>query len=214
MEKKAKVTSVSTNYEMKRAKSESGFTLIEIMVVIGLMGLIMTLFLPGIGMALKVNINNSSRELATVIRAAHDEAILKGQVYRVAFDIDRGEYWVEVGERDFLMKTAEQTEEETKRNQRRNDEEKAKHKEPFQLAAAVTKKKKALPLGVKFTEILTARTKTAATSGVVYSHIFPFGFMEKTVIHLKDGMDRENTLAVSPVTGKSRLFEHYAKEVD
>lgn len=189
-------------------------TLIEILVVIGIIGLIASIAVPSIGMALKVNINNSSRDLATLIRTAHDEAVLKGQVYRVVFDIDRGQYWVEVGERDFLMRTSEQEEDERKRNDRRSDEEKAQRKDPFQLAKNVTKSKLSLPMGVKFKDVQTARSKEPVKGGIVYAHVFPFGFVEKTVIHLKDDFDRESTLAVSPVTGKSRLLQHYAADAD
>ena len=212
MEKKAKETSPA---RISRSQCrQHGFTLSEVLIVVGLIALVMSLAMPGIGLVMKANINNSSRELATVIRAAHDEAILKGSVYRVAFDLDRGEYWVEIGERDFLMRTSEQTEAERKLNERRNDDDKEKHKDVFQLAQLVTKKKRSLPLGVKFNEIFTSRSKDAIKGGVAYSFVFPFGFIEKTVIHLKDDMDRETTLVVSSVTGKSRLFAHYAKDVD
>ena len=195
-------------------RHDQGFTLIEVLVVIGIIGLVMSLAIPGIGLVMKANINNSSRELATVIRAAHDESILKGAVYRVAFDLDRSQYWVEIGDRDFLMRTTDQAETERKLNEKRNDEDKTKHQDPFQLAQLVTKKKKTLALGVKFSDIFTSRSKDAIKGGIAYSFVFPFGFIEKTVIHLKDDMDREVTLVVSSVTGKSRMFEHYVKEVD
>ncbi|MBI3558622.1 MAG: type II secretion system protein [Deltaproteobacteria bacterium] len=212
MEKKAK--EISASKTCKSERRQHGFTLIEVLVVIGIIGLVMSLAIPGIGLVMKANINNSSRELATVIRSAHDESILKGSVYRVAFDLDRGEYWVEVGDRNFLMSSPEQIELERKKNERRSDEEKEKHKDPFQLAQQVTKKKRTLPLGVKFNEIFTSRSKDAIKGGVAYSFVFPFGFIEKTIIHLKDDMERETTLVVSSVTGKSRMFEHYVKDVD
>lgn len=201
-------------FRARLSRREAGFTLVEILVVIGLIGLIASLSVPSIGLALKVNITSSARELATLIRSAHDEAILKGQVYRLAFDVDRGEYWVEMGDRDFLMRNSEQEEAERRRNERRSDEEKEKHKEPFQLARSVTKKKISLPRGVKFTDVISARSKDPIKGGTVYAHIFPFGFVEKTIIHLKDDFEREATIAVSPVTGKSRVFERYVKEVD
>lgn len=194
------------------ANRESGFTLIEILVVIGLIALVMSIAVPNAGMALKINLSNSTRELATVIRSAHDEALLKGGVYRVAFDIENNNYWVESGERDFLMRSAEQEAEEKRRDERRSPEDREKHKDPFSLAKSVTKKKVKLPMGVKFTDVLTARAKDPAKTGVVYAHIFPHGFVEKIVVHLKDGFDRESTLIVSSVTGKSQLFERYVQE--
>ena len=93
---------------MSRSNGASGFTLIEVLVVVALIGLIMSIAMPNVTLALKVNLSNSSRELASTIRSTYDEAILKGQVYRVAFDIEKGEYWVEQGERGFLIRSEEQ----------------------------------------------------------------------------------------------------------
>lgn len=193
-------------------KSGSGFSLVEILIVIGLIGLIMSLYLTDFGGALRMNISNASREIATIVRETHDEAILKGQVYRVAFDIDKGTYWVEMGERDFLMRTEEQQNEENKKNEHRSAEEKEKSKEPFQLATTVTRRKLTLPRGVKFSDIQTSRSSEPAKDGVVYAYVFPHGFIEKLIVHLEDRQERKNTLAVNSVTGKSRLFEHYEKE--
>ena len=193
-------------------KSRSGFTLIEILVVVALIGLIMSIAVPNATLALKVNISNSTRELASTIRSTYDEAVLKGQVYRLAFDIEKREYWVEQGDKDFLLKTAEQQEAEDQRLARLSDEERAKHKDPFVLARNVTKKKKSLPKGVHFKDIITAHTKDATTGGMVYAHVFPHGFVEKLVIHLKDDYERETTLLVNSVNGKSRMFERYVTE--
>lgn len=195
-------------------RDQSGFTLIEILVVVGLIAMVMAFAVPQAGMALKINITNSTRELATTIRSMHDEAVLKGGVYRLALDIERGQYWVESGDRDFLMRSQEQEELERRRNERRTDDEKAKHKEPFALAASVTKKKLSLPAGIKFTDIQVSRSKEPVTAGVVYAHAFPHGFVEKLVVHVKDSFDRESTLIVNSVTGKSRVYERYVKETD
>jgi prepilin-type N-terminal cleavage/methylation domain-containing protein len=197
-----------------RTFNDAGFTLVEILVVIGLIGLVMGIAVPNIGMALKMNLQGSTRELATIIRTAHDEAVLKGQVYRIAFDIDKSQYWVESGDRDFLMRSTEQEAAEKKKNERRSDEEKEKHKDSFSLATSVTKKKKSLSQGVKFTDLVTSRSKDPIAGGIVYAYVFPHGFIEKLVVHLKDSFDRETTLVVSSVSGKSKLFERYVKEVN
>ncbi len=179
---------------MSSSNRASGFTLIEVLVVVALIGLIMSIAMPNVTLALKVNLSNSSRELASTIRSTYDEAILKGQVYRVAFDIEKGEYWVEQGERGFLIRSEEQAEEERRRQDRLTEEERAKKKEPFTLAKAVTKSKRKLPKGVHFTDIITAHMKDPQKAGMGYAHVFPHGFIEKLVIHLKDDYDRASTL--------------------
>lgn len=191
----------------------AGFTLIEILIVVALIGLIMSVAVPNATLALKVNLSNSSRELATTIRASYDEAILKGTVFRIGFDLEKKQYWVEQGDKDYLIRTPDQSEEEQKRLSRLTDaERKEKQKEPFVMARGITKEKKNLPKGVKFKDIVTAHTKGPTTGGVVYAHVFPHGFVEKLVIHLQDSYDRESTLIVNSVSGKSRLFERYVAD--
>lgn len=194
--------------------SASGFTLIEIMIVIALMAMVMSFAIPQFGAAIKLNLSNASRQMANLIRATHDEAVLKGLVHRLAIDIDKRQYWVEVGERKFLMLSHEQQEEERRLNERRSEEEKQKRKEPFTLAQSITKKKTTLPTGVSFTEVINARSKEPVKGGIVYAHFFPHGFVEKLIIHLKDNYERENTLIINSVTGKSRLFERYVKDAE
>jgi hypothetical protein len=178
------------------------------------MALIMSFAVPQFGLALKVNLSNTSRQLASTIRATHDEAVLKGLVYRLAFDIGKGEYWAEVGERSYLLRTEEQASEEKRKLEKLTSEERAARKDPFQMASGVTKKKIKLPTGVKFDDIQTAHSKEPVKAGIVYAFFFPHGFVEKLVVHLKDSFERQQTLAVNSVTGKSRLFERYVKDVE
>lgn len=192
----------------------AGFTLLEILIVIALMALVMSFAIPQFGAAVKINLSNGSRELANIIRATHDEAVLKGQVHRLAIDIDKNEYWVEAGDRKFLMRSADQEEEERRLDERRSEEEKEQKKPPFALAQGVTRKKKALPTGVSFSDVLNSRSQEPVKGGVVYAHFFPHGFVEKLIVHLKDNYNRENTLIVNSVTGKSKLYERYVKEAE
>jgi prepilin-type N-terminal cleavage/methylation domain-containing protein len=194
-------------------KSRNGFTLIEILVVIALIALIMSVAVPNFNLALKVNISKTSRELATTIKSTYDEAILKGTVHRIAFDLNQNEYWVEVGPKDYLMKNLEQVEAERRKLDRMTEEEKKAYlKEPFVLAKNLTSKKISLPTGVKFLDVINSRTKEPQTEGVVYAHVFPHGFVEKLIIHITDRFDRKHTLFVNSVTGKSRFFERYIKD--
>ncbi len=191
---------------------KSGFTLIEILVVIALIALVTTVAIPNINQAYKVKITNSTRELASTIRSAYDEAVLKGQVHRMAFDIAKNQYWVEIGERNFQLLTVEQKELVEKKESKLSKEEKDKKKSPFQLAKNINKHKNSLPSGVHFSEIQTVLYKEPIKVGVVYAHVFPHGFFEKLILHLKDDQDRESTLMVNPVTGKSQIFNHYVRE--
>ncbi len=213
MEKKVAVVMIKTSApKTKTSKIRNlGFTLIEILVVIALIALIMSMAVPQVTLALKVNISSSTRDLATTIRSSYDEAVLKGNVYRLVMDIDKNQYWVEQGDKKYLVRSSEQEEEFQKKIARLSKEDAEKFKEPFSLARSITKNKKSLPKGVKFKDIITAHLKKPQEAGTVVAHIFPHGFMEKLIVHLKDSYDRESTLVVNPVSGKSRVFDRYEK---
>jgi general secretion pathway protein H len=197
-------------------KKKSGFTLIEILIVMALVAIIMTLVVPNATLALKMNIQNSARELASTIRSTYDESILKGRVHRMVFDLSNGEYWVEIGEKDFLMRTEEQEEEETRRQERISFKKDKKPESPFAMVtskSALRRGKKKLPTGVVFKDIMTSRSKAALTEGLVYAHFFPHGFVEKLVVHVKDRFGRESSVLVNPITGKSKVYERYVSEL-
>lgn len=193
-----------------------GFTLIEVLVVIGLIALIMAAAIPTLNVSTKAAIGDSAREFASLVRSTYDESVLTGQIYRVVVDIEHDQYWAEVGKKGFLLRTAEQEEERLKRERQLDDEtkKKLKEKEGFSMAARLTKAKKKLPRGIHFTDVQTTRSKEPIKTGLAYAHVFPHGFIEKLVVHVRDDYEREATLIVNPVNGKSQLFGRFVKEAD
>ncbi len=193
--------------------NSSGMTLIEILVVMGLMAFITVAVLSGLGTTNRAQIENTSRELATLIRATFDEASLKGRMTRIAIDIDKNEYWSELGPTEIQLLTAEQIEEERRLDSRRTEAERDSIKKPvFSINKELTKNKKSLPSAVSFTDVLTSQVKEPLEGGVVYAHAFPHGYMEKLTIHIKDNEKREATLIIDPISGKTRLLNSYIRE--
>ena len=194
-----------------RRQRRSAFTLIEMLLVIGLMAFIFAIMIPGVNVSIRVAIQNSGRELASTIRAAYDEAVLKGRVFRVVFDLEKQQYWVEQGPQSLSLQTDEQKDE-SLHPKRTEDERKARKRPVFGLARDVTRDKRSLPAGVKFADVTTPQTKGPATAGMAVAHIFPHGFMEKLIIHLKDTSDHTMTLIADPVSGKTRVINGLVSE--
>jgi type II secretory pathway pseudopilin PulG len=183
------------------------------LLVIGLMAFIFAIMIPGVSVSIRAAIQNSSRELASTVRAAYDEAVLKGRVFRIVFDLDKQQYWVEQGPQNLSLQTDEQREEEKRRDGRRTEDERKAVKKPvFGMAKDVTRDKRSLPSGVKFADVVTPQYKNGAKTGLAVAHVFPHGFMEKLVIHLKDTSDHSMTLVADPVSGKTRVLNGLVNE--
>jgi prepilin-type N-terminal cleavage/methylation domain-containing protein len=73
----------------------AGFTLLEILVVIGLMGLLAAIFLPGAGLRLPYQIERSARVLGAELQAVQQRAIATGTTHRWVVDLDEQAYRVE-----------------------------------------------------------------------------------------------------------------------
>lgn len=76
----------------------AGFTLVEIIIVIALMGLVLSLVLPRMGTA--GTVSSASRQLIGMIRALSITASATQKTYRLYLDLDQQAYWAVVVESD------------------------------------------------------------------------------------------------------------------
>ena len=199
-------TSAPTN------STESGLSLIEMLVVMALIGLMAAFALPSISGFFKLSLNSTTRGIASVVRDAYNATVMTGAVHRVVYDLKKKEYWVESGPRDALLDTAEtkDKEERRKRFSRSKKEDGVGETKPgFSLAKSITRKKVALPRGVEFEDVLTQQSAEPITDGLAYTHFFPHGVTERTVVHLKDGSDHHISLIISSLIGRTRVVDRY-----
>lgn len=196
--------------------SEKGFSLIELLVVIALMALIGTMAIPSISSVFKLSLGSTTRDLATTVRYAYNAAMMTKKVHRLVFDLKDHRYWVEVGPTTLLMETEESRAREVRAkkfgSKSEDDEE---NKGPsFSLASNVTRKKNVLPRGVQFEDVTTEQSKDPITDGFAYTHFFPHGIIEQTVIHLKDTSNHKATLVVAPIVGRTKVIERYVPSAE
>lgn len=85
------------NFGLKRGpgKGNSGFTLIEVLLVIALMSVIFVLVIPNFNIVPSTEATSKINGLAGDIRAAYDMAVLHRKPYRLAFEFKTGDYWLE-----------------------------------------------------------------------------------------------------------------------
>tara|TARA_Y100000590_G_scaffold433207_1_gene550010 strand:- start:2845 stop:3471 length:627 start_codon:yes stop_codon:yes gene_type:complete len=195
-----------------RQQKEGGFTLIELMVVMLMLGLISAFALPSISSFFRVSLNTVTRKFAGQVKDTFNSAVLTGRVHRIVYDLEEKKYWVEVGPKGHLMETehSKEVDESLGKDRYKDDEE--EKKTTFELASTITREKVSLPEGVEFKDIISEQSVEPITEGVTFTHIFPNGLTEKTIIHLQDQDQHETSLVISTVIGKTRVFEYYIKE--
>ncbi|MBY0470824.1 prepilin-type N-terminal cleavage/methylation domain-containing protein [bacterium] len=187
---------------------EKGFSLIEMVVVVALIGMITVIAIPQINSYTKISLNSTAREMASTVKEAYNGAVMLGKVHRLVYDFKNGEYWAERGPATVLLDTNESLEKEEIRKKFASLSEK-KPASVFSLDKTINRKKNALPRGVEFEDIITEQGKEPVKNGIAYTHFFPHGMTEQTIIHLKDNADHKMTLVISPLLGRTQVFQRY-----
>lgn len=161
----------------------SGFTLIELSVVLLILGIAASFLAPRLrdpeGMAL----TSSAARLATTARYLYDEAAYQRVPMRLNLDLDRQMYFVTVlgGDPD--------------------------HPE-FVPARSPLAKPMALPDTVAFRDVVLPAVGTV-TEGTVFAQFSPDGWADPLVIHLRSRAGADATMAIEPLTGRTRIAEGY-----
>jgi len=166
-----------------RNSRSNGFTLIELAVVVAILGVMIALVAPMLGELGEANLKRSARHLTGMIRFLHEESQAKKTEYRLRFDIQDGRYWAEA----FNLLSDSSGE--------------------FQKTTSVIAGEGSLFGQTTFRDI-----KAGSHLDEPYILFTPDGWVEATIIHLRDGSDRDFSLLVKPLTGDTELREGYVEE--
>ena len=127
-----------------------------------------------------MNIKSASRNLSGTIKYLYNESIFKKNIYKLAFDIDNGEYWVEYMEDNQFVSSFDPV-----------------------------LKRKRLPKGIYFEDIFTERTQQKINGGdEVFILFMPNGYVDYAVIHL-NSPSSSYTIETKPYTGGTKIYDDY-----
>ncbi len=165
--------------------SQTGFTLIELSLVVFILGLVAAIAIPRLGNIGRARLETQTKRLAAVVRYLHGEAAFRGLVYRLNYDLDAQTYWVTmlVAGRDGPEFTAD----------------------PRPLSRPVQR-----PRTITFAGVSTADTGLIHT-GQVVTHFYPHGYTDPTLIHLRHRSSQVMTVTISPLTGDARVSAGYGE---
>lgn len=191
-------------------KNQKGFTMIEILVVIALISLITLFALPNVTSILKITLNTATRELATAIKETSQSTILTGRMHRIVYDLEENKFWVESAPNDTLLDTEKSYDKELRRRKMLGESEKPES--PFKIDKSVTRKKISLPSGVTFKAIYSTQKEKPIEAGTAYTHFFPQGMIEPTLIHITDLQDHQISIVISSLVGRVKVMNGFVSK--
>lgn len=161
----------------------SGFTLLELSVVLLILGIAASFIAPRLRDPESQALTSSTARLATAVRYLYDEAAYRRLPMRLNLDLDQQVYFVtELG-----------------------GDPSAPEFVPSRSSLA---KPTALPDSVAFRDVILPAVGTV-TEGVVFAQFSPDGWADPLVVHLRGRSGNETTMAIEPLTGRTRIADRY-----
>ncbi|MGE3262806.1 MAG: Tfp pilus assembly protein FimT/FimU [Bacteriovoracia bacterium] len=186
---------------MKAKNRSAGFTLIEILIVMGLVALVTSVFIPTLNNVFRTSADGFARQTALLLREARDRALLTNKLIRLRVDLDKQELWLEEANANYMLpKVSERL------SDRKSDEEKAKAEgDTFRLIKELTKEKRQVPKGIRITEIVSPRQKDPIKEGLTDVYFFSNGSADGVSIHFVSEEKTGQVITLHPVTGQSKI---------
>ena len=208
-----------------------GLTLVEIMIVIALLGVIALVGVPIVNNIFAVQQRAAIKNLAQTYVWLGEEAQLRNVCFRLAINLDRNTWKVEIGDPNALVfsspEEAKEYAETIKTKMRRftkrqreeeglNEDTKPAQFDSLEDTAFITEQ--TLPEGLYFSFVYTPQygkdgmrpseeiPDDPKEEHIAYSHIFSDGSAEHTVIQiLEEGDDEPLSLIIEPLSGKVQI---------
>ncbi len=210
---------------MNASKRQSGFTLIELMIVVSLLGMLSALGVMSLGNVMDSNFRATASKLAGSIRFTYDLAARKSETFRVVLDLDEKAYWVESAGSHALLDrgkarvmSGKSSEDEPKESRfvtrsfiESGDMWKPKARPSYTATSGPFTQKVTLPEEISFQGVWVAHQSDRVTSGKAYLYCFPTGLTERAVIHLTNEDKEIYTVWVEPLTGKVTVYPYYVE---
>lgn len=198
-------TRTSVRPTSEAGRNSSGFTLIEILLVITLLALLAASVFPSVTKVLGASVQSSVRRYASMVRYVYDQSILTGKVHRIVLDMDKQAWTVEAADAGALP--LDKAKVGVLADGLREDDRVSVEPDFKKVGGTLVE---TMPSGVEIVEVESWRLGKgqAATKGVVSIYAFPSGFIdEATVVLAETGREKGRQFKVSTnsLTGRIKV---------
>ncbi|MDA0712571.1 MAG: prepilin-type N-terminal cleavage/methylation domain-containing protein [bacterium] len=196
---------------------KKGFSLLEVLIVLLLMALFVAIAIPSFRSLTKVQLRTSANQMAGMIRDVYNKAAISNKTFRLVFDLDKSEYWVEVSNDEVHLPNADDNFEGGKLNLFGDEETPKKYAQPPSFVPEDEEDfvKEKLPKDIKFFGFWADNMSERIKEGQAALYFFPGGYTQKAQISLTDDDEGKHILTVvtEPLTGEVKI-EDGEPEID
>ena len=164
-------------------RTARGFTLLELTITLVILAIAVSFLIPRLRDAESAALESSAARLAVTTRYVYEEAAFRRRPMRLNLDLDKHAYWVSV------------------LNDDTDDPE-------FVMDDSAISRPVVLPGGVAFADVILPALGLVH-EGLVFAEFFPEGYADPLVVHLTNARHEFATLAIEPLTGRTRVAHAY-----
>jgi prepilin-type N-terminal cleavage/methylation domain-containing protein len=169
-----------------RFPAARGFTLLELSIVLLILAIAAGFVIPRLRNTNSTALTSAAARLATTARYLYEEAALRRRPMRLNLDLDKHAYWVTV----------------------LKDNPDDPSEVEFVVDDSPLSRPTALPGSVAFADVILPALGMVR-EGLVFAQFFPEGYADPLVVHLTNSRHEFATLAIEPLTGRTRVAATY-----
>lgn len=211
------------------SKTNRGFTLIEVILVVAIIGVVVTGATFGLGAVTRTRLRSASFRVMSAAQYAYNRAITQGTTTRLRFDFEKNTMAVEESATPVILATSDELEGDAgdaidpwdlARSRLEEPLDPPKPRSPFQPISnsegKVLKRYTAQPVGdgISVHGLISPHELETRTEGEGSVYFFPGGVAEQAVIQLSDSSETVYSIEIHPLTGNARIHNFAFEPLD